>query len=1162
MAASATVGILRVLLSADTAEFQQGVAKAATAAQTFTKDIKAAGVQSEAVAAAMKTAFTRAEEGTRGLSKAVASLVGFDTIEKANTYTKAVEAIGGVSKLTAAEQAKLNGLLTEATAKYAALGQTAPAALTALAAATKPVKDETSQLTGFMTDLGSQVKASALGFISAQAILGTVQGAFQGLAKFVGDSVHAYADQEAAVKKLTTALTAQGQATPDVIAGYEQMAGQFQQTTVHADELINEMQALLIQVGDVMPKDMEKALAAATDLSAGLGIDLQTATMLVAKAFEGQTGTLKKYGIVVDETKLKTEGVTAVLDAINEKFGGQAQAQVETYSGKVQQLANMWGEVQEAVGKAIVTDPLIVAALKHVTDEVTATADAAGNAAVTWSDYWSEIIGGQSALAAEIALSTVIKLAQDADSSLAKIAAQAKARAPLDLFKGGFGPLPADTVQFLDDYAKGMAAAAEADKKAADAAEAHRKAIAGIRTELFGQGAITAARNYAEAIGTITNLTKLSTEQQEDVHTVVTKAIEAYHRLGQSAPQDIGRLYAATLNLTKLLVPLPSNLAGIGQAIESSVVPPVITLGKVIDGLPPGFETVGRIAVPSFKSVEVHARAAGEAVGEIGRAVSELGRMMPGVVGTVVEGFGQILSATSDLQRSMAQTGQASVSMATQVANSVLFVVSAYQQLKRAGDLLTGDLGAGEFFAAVNARGGRQGLQAAGVTAGFNTNILLTTKSAATFRDQLARFDRAVADSDARLQRYGLTWKDLGDTIQQANIDQMTRDLVTDWRALRDAGLDVNTRIDKMSGGLSQLVIDAVETGQKIPVALQPMLKTLIESGKLSEDAARALLGMSGTAVVAFKDVEAAASRYGIKVEQLGKAVNQLRINDLAKQIIADWTLLQTAGADTNTVLVGMQKSVQDLVTEALRAGFKIPEGMKPIIQAMIDAGLLTDQFGNKLTGIGDIEFEKPITEAIDDLIKALDRLIDKLSGVGNEAIRTRGELEKIGDAMPRGSTGTDTGGTGTGGTEASPAPAGTPATGSNVPRRRFATGGIVGRILDFPPPQGADRIPILAAPGEGIVNVPAMHILGPDGFARLNQGWLAGPPSAAVPGAPAPGAVSVVVTVAINNPTIQDETQLAAIRRSLEDAVVDVLHRENATNARGLKTVVRRMVS
>src|SRR4051812_12185784 len=230
MAASATVGILRVLLSADTAEFQQGVAKAATAAQTFTKDIKAAGVQSEAVAAAMKTAFTRAEEGTRGLSKAVASLVGFDTIEKANTYTKAVEAIGGGSKLTPAEQAKLNGLLTEATAKYAALGQTAPAALTALAAATKPVQAQTPPLTGFMTDLGSQVKATALGFISAQAVLGTVSTVFHTGVDFVKESIAAYAESEAGVKKLTVALEAQGRAQPEVIDGYKDMAAQFQRT--------------------------------------------------------------------------------------------------------------------------------------------------------------------------------------------------------------------------------------------------------------------------------------------------------------------------------------------------------------------------------------------------------------------------------------------------------------------------------------------------------------------------------------------------------------------------------------------------------------------------------------------------------------------------------------------------------------------------------------------------------------------------------------------------------------------------------------------------------------------------------------------------------------------------------------------------------------------
>src|SRR5207253_740131 len=98
--------------------------------------------------------------------------------------------------------------------------------------------------------------------------------------------------------------------------------------------------------------------------------------------------------------------------------------------------------------------------------------------------------------------------------------------------------------------------------------------------------------------------------------------------------------------------------------------------------------------------------------------------------------------------------------------------------------------------------------------------------------------------------------------------------------------------------------IDAVTTGQKIPVALQPMLNTLIRSGQLSEEAAAALLGIQKKAVPAFKDIEAAAARYGIEIGKLGKAVQQIKIDEIAAQIIADWNLLQDAGADTNTVLV------------------------------------------------------------------------------------------------------------------------------------------------------------------------------------------------------------------------------------------------------------------
>lgn len=1175
MAASATVGILRVLLSADSAEFQAGVAKAASATQQFTKDLKTAGTQSEAVSAAMGKAFTKAEEGTRGLSKAVASLIGFDAIEKANTYAKAVEAIGGVSKLTAVEQGKVNSIVGEATAKYAALGREAPAALTALAAATKPVSVETSKLSGFMGDLGAQVKSSALGFISAQAVIGLVGGAFRSLSAFVGESVKAYAEQESALKKVTTALEAQGQATPAVIHGYAAMASQFQKTTVNSDELISEMQALLVQVGDVMPKDMEKALTAATDLSSGLGIDLRTATLLVGKAFEGETGTLKRYGIVIDEAKLKTEGASAVLDAIQHKFGGQAQAEIETYAGKVKQLANSWNEVQEAVGKQIVTDPVIIELLHQVKgsiDETSAAADSGGHFVTEW---WAQLLGGQAAIQAEIQISKVLKLLQDADAMAAKLAAGAKARAPTDLFKGGFGALPADTQKFLDDYAAGMEAAAEADKKAAKEAEAHAQAIASIRKELLGQGAIEAARNYAEAIGKISNLSKLSVEQQDEVNAVVSKGIDAYKRLGQSAPQAVGMLYAATLSLAKLLTPLPSGLTGIGQAIEHDVLPPTIKLVKVVDGLPEGFEHVGRIAVPTFKEVQQKAESTAQAFEDVGRSLQDIGRFIPGVFGNLVGQIGATLSATSALSKATEEYGKTTQhTLAQSVAfySGVVSTVIGYAALvQQAIALITRDNLGGQSAAAIAARGGKAAISAAAVTAGLDKTAggLLTTTSLSAFNFALTQFDKAVSDSNARLQKYGLTWKDLGDTIQQANIDQQTRQLILDFRALGLAGVDVTKRLDAMSGGLSQLVIDAVETGQKIPKALQPMLETLIKSGKLSEDAARALLGMSGQAVVAFKDVEAAAGRYGIKVEQLGKAVNQLRINDVAKQIIDDWTLLQEAGADTNTVLVGMQKSVQDLVTEALKAGFKIPEGMKPIIDAMIKAGLLIDANGDKLTDFGGLEFEKPLSQSIDELIAKLQDLIDAFSKVGTSAEegfgRARGAAEATGTAVPRGTAGTGgtaipSPGTTTPPADTSTPPTGTAGTGTSIPKRRYGTGGILGRVLDFPSPSGADRVPIMAAEGEAILSAPAVSAIGREGFERMNREWAGG-------GYPAPadsaaGGVAVTVSIAINNPTLQSEAQISSLKRVLEDAVVEVLHRENATNARGVKTIVRRMVS
>lgn len=210
-----------------------------------------------------------------------------------------------------------------------------------------------------ITGLQDGVKRAAEATESLESTVGRVGKAIVGafsvhqVLEFGRVTTQAFGEQESALRKLEAALLAQGMLTPVVSQQYKDLAAQFQQTTVFSDDLVTEMQALLVQVGNVMPNQMEGALEAATNLAAGLGIDLRTATMLVGKAFEGETGTLKRYGIVIDETKLKAGGTAVVLEAINQKFGGQAQAQIQTYNGKLAQFNNTLNDSQEDIGGVV-----------------------------------------------------------------------------------------------------------------------------------------------------------------------------------------------------------------------------------------------------------------------------------------------------------------------------------------------------------------------------------------------------------------------------------------------------------------------------------------------------------------------------------------------------------------------------------------------------------------------------------------------------------------------------------------------------------------------------------------------------------------------------------------------------------------------------------------
>src|SRR5262245_22779700 len=126
MANNAVVGILRAILTADTASFDTSMRKASVTVGNFGTQIQKLTPQAERMATALK---------------------GDKLLASANNLVAAVNKVGGAATLTESQQRRVNAQVTEALAKYRALGQQAPAAMLALQKATAG----TVQPTGFLT---------------------------------------------------------------------------------------------------------------------------------------------------------------------------------------------------------------------------------------------------------------------------------------------------------------------------------------------------------------------------------------------------------------------------------------------------------------------------------------------------------------------------------------------------------------------------------------------------------------------------------------------------------------------------------------------------------------------------------------------------------------------------------------------------------------------------------------------------------------------------------------------------------------------------------------------------------------------------------------------------------------------------------------------------
>jgi len=166
--------------------------------------------------------------------------------------------------------------------------------------------------------------------------------------KFAVDGVKAAAAEELALTKLKTALdnVGQGFAETQVNAFIDDLQ---RATGVADDQLRPAFQTLVTATKDAA--QAQDLLALALDISVGTGKDLQSVTLALAKASNGQTTALRRLGVPLSDAAVKSGNLVAVTSELREAFGGQAQAAAKTFEGQLKRLGVAFDELQESFGK-------------------------------------------------------------------------------------------------------------------------------------------------------------------------------------------------------------------------------------------------------------------------------------------------------------------------------------------------------------------------------------------------------------------------------------------------------------------------------------------------------------------------------------------------------------------------------------------------------------------------------------------------------------------------------------------------------------------------------------------------------------------------------------------------------------------------------------------
>ncbi len=185
--------------------------------------------------------------------------------------------------------------------------------------------------------------------------------------EFLKGAVEQAIESENAITSLNIALLNSGQFSSESSNGLREYANGIQETTKFSADAVLSSLSLLSSITKLDSEGLKKAQTSAIDLASAFNVDLETATVAVAKSFEGGTVKIKGFKIEADNTKTGSENLAIAIKKINDQFGGSAANSVLTYSGATTQLKNTYDDFLSTVGKVITQNPVLITTIKFIT---------------------------------------------------------------------------------------------------------------------------------------------------------------------------------------------------------------------------------------------------------------------------------------------------------------------------------------------------------------------------------------------------------------------------------------------------------------------------------------------------------------------------------------------------------------------------------------------------------------------------------------------------------------------------------------------------------------------------------------------------------------------------------------------------------------------------